>query len=468
MAFFNFFKRKKSIVREKKSFFPTGDFIDFLVNYGHTDLAAYATIDLYNKTAPLWNCVDIISVEFSSLSPVVKDKNNNNEIVNDHPVLTLLENPHTDMSKNEFLYSFCAFFLITGNSYTAATGDIYKEPKELSIVYPQTIQITPCQRDGFALEFISQTTTGSTIFKRDETRRRFRYYYNEDAELWQIKRFNPNLDILSGQTPVSSILPEIDQYNYSSIHNVSLLKRGGRPSGVLLSNTSRGSDGKVNTMTDDQFSRLKEQTNKYLVGAQNAGRILLAEGPDLDYKDMMTSNRDMDYIKGRQDVRHTIYNQYHIPLPYIHAARQTFANMSVAEEQLYDNAVLPVANRLFGELNLFLMPRYKDGDRFFLTYDDSKIEALQRRKTREVKEKQETGIYTINELRTLAGKEALDDGGNMIYRPASFVPVSEDQYTDDQFSTPQKTSKKRFSEIMLKKGYNLDKVEEMVSILGLR
>jgi len=469
MSFFGFpwIRKKSNPVQERKSL-PLGLFSSSLYSYGHYDLAAYVVIGLFCRTAPLGNAIDILSTEFSSLMPQVRDTNKN-KVVTNHPVLELLKTPNADSTTAEFLYSLCAFYLITGNSYIVGTGRVNKPPLELWTVFPQQILVEASSTDGLAEVITNQRSTEAVSFRREEVADRFRFYNKDEREIWQIKRFNPSADLLIGQTPASPILPEIDQYNSSSIHNVSLLRRGGRPSGILMASLGKGEEGKRSKpLTDDQYTRLKEQANNFLMGAENAGTIFIAEGANISYKDMITSNRDMDFMKGRQDVRQVIYNRYHIPLPFVNPDRQTFANMGLAKEQLYDNGVLPLADRLFNELSIFLLPRYKGSENLVLTYDKSCIPALQNRQTRDIKQKSETGIYTINELRAFAGMESLDDGGDMLYRPASMVPIAEDQFTEDQHATPQKTSKKKFVEIMSLKGYSAEKIEEMSAVLELR
>ncbi|MGD8501302.1 MAG: phage portal protein [Phycisphaerales bacterium] len=469
MKIFNFLKRKKTPGLRRKSF-PLGMFADFLAEYGHSDLAAYASILLFDKTAPLSSAVDILSSEVSSLTPIIKEKKNGKEeIVKEHPVLDLLKNPNADSTGVEFLYQLCAFYAITGNSYLAATGPVNREPLELFSIYPQTVvYIEPDAWDGLAASFTVQTGTDSLIYKRQDAQRRFRFYYRDEAELWQIKRFNPNAKALVGQTPISGILAEVDWYNLSSTHNVSLLKRGARPSGILLvgPGDSGGKGGQL--LTEPQYERLKEQFRLFS-GAANSGKSLILDiDAKLKWENLLTTNQEMDFMGGRKDTRQTIYLQYKIPLPFIASERQTFSNLQSANEQLYDNAIIPLADRLFEELNIFLMPRYKRSEKLRLTYDKSSIPALQARKTREVKERGETGIYTINELRTMSGAEALDEGGDMLYRPASMVPIAQDQYVADQFSQPQKTSKARFREIMLSKGYPEEKIERMANDLRLK
>jgi HK97 family phage portal protein len=459
---------KKSLNEIQTKSFPMGLFSDYLETYGHSDLAAHTTLNLFSNTAPLNNAADILAAEFSSLTPQVVDISKDDEVVVGHPVLELLKNPNADSTCNEFLYSLALFYVATGNSYVVATGDVKKDPLEIMSSFPQQITIQADSRDGYAGLISDNRTTSSIDFKRDEQGGRFRFYNHDVGEIWQIKRFNPNPNSLVGQSQVSPIFPEIDQYNHASIHNSSLLKRGGRPSGILMMNSVIGKNGDViPPLTKEQEERLREQINNYVAGSKNAGKVLAIAGANIKWENLITSNRDMDFAELKKDVSNKIYNQYKIPLPFVNPERQTFANMGVSKEQLYDNAVLPLADRLFNELNIFLMPRSGRGsENYKLTYDVSEIPALKERKVREVKTLGETELFTDNELRALLGREPYL-GGDVIYKSSNKVAVGKDAYTGDEPPVP-KTTKKKFTEIMKTKGYADEKIEVMAVALNLK
>lgn len=426
---------------EDKSF-ALGAFTGFLSDRGQNDLAAITAIQLFNITAPLNNAVDILASEVAALIPQVVSKKNKDDVFPEHPVLKLLETPNTDSTTNELLYGITAFFLITGNSYLIATGQVNKPPLELTITFPQRITVQSGAKDGLPELMTDQTNFGSIDFKREEVDRRFRFYNDDSREIWQIKRFNPNVQQLIGQSLSTSILREIDQYNQSSIHNLSLLKRGGRPSGILMMNALKGKDGViVPPATDAQKERLKEHLDNFIAGAENAGKILAVSGTNMKWENLITTNRDMDFATLKKDVRNMIYNQFGIPLPFVNPEDQTFANMGLAKEQLYDNAVIPLADRIFNELNIFLMPRYGSTERDKkLTYNASIIPALQNRKTRETEKRKKIGVFTDNELRGQLGFEPYD-GGDVVYKPANEVPVGQDAYTGDEPVVPKNTKK---------------------------
>ena len=421
---------KSLFVPEKKSTFNYSSFVEFLYDAGHTDLGDFISIDLYSKVAPLATAVNLISDGVAGLVPVVKDKDDN---IVEHPVLTLIANPNADQTKVEFLKRFASFFIICGDNFTIANGQVNKPPLEL--VIPSTQAIT-MQHDTIGKPGLITVTNrgGAFNFVRDE---RWRFYDGPLRECWHTKTFNPNVDALRGQSILTPIWHDIEQYKHSSMHNLSILKRGARPSGVFTSKDA---------LTDDQYTRLKDQIDKYFTGSSNAGRPLLADGGEMAFTEMMQTARDMDFLDLKKNVTMAIFNQLKIPLPLVSDTGQTYDNMAAANLQLYDNAIMPLADRIFEELTLFLMPRYKS-DGLRITYDKSEIEALDTRKTRTLESRSKLGIYTINELRTIDGMEAVEDG-DVVLRPASDLPIATDRYTQDQLQKPATRSK--FFDIMKK------------------
>lgn len=448
----------------KKSVEPTGrkdvmlpdSFINFLFDNGHNDLADTLSIDLYSNVGPLATGINKIADAFAGLVPIVWD-NKAEKFINDHPVLELLEHPNADQTKTEFLKRMAAFFLITGDSFILGTGQVNKPPLEIWSRSPATVNILQDQ-NGFPGKMDITTSTGAFSFARNDVDGRWRFYEGNLRELWHIKTFNPNAEALRGQSLLTPVFQDIEQFRFSSTHNLSLLKRGARPSGVFLAPEG---------LTDDQYTRLKEQVDRFYTGANNTGRPLLVEGggeKGIDYKDMMQSARDMDFLKLKENVTVTIYNHLGIPLPLVQHNAQTFDNMAAAKLQLYQDTVLPFADRQFRELTLFLMPRYKGSENQIITYDRSKIEALDLAIGESLTLRSKLGIHTINELRTLDNFERLPEGGDDVLRPANELPVARDGFTADQSDKP---TRKKFFELMEGKGLAQEELEVLANKHGL-
>jgi len=126
----------------------------------------------------------------------------------------------------------------------------------------------------------------------------------------------------------------------------------------------------------------------------------------------------------------------------------TMANMAAAKLNLYDNAVLPLAYQLLGELDAMLRTRAGLTDTQSLAIDPESIEALQPRNLENLQARAKLGIYSINELRTKDGAEAVE-GGDAIMQPSTMVPVGQDTSTGDNRTRPaSKSAREAFFVIM--------------------
>lgn len=391
-----------------------------------TVISVYESINYYQNCAPVYAAVQMIADEVASIEPYVYNSSNS-EFISQSDVLTLLKNPNPCMTGSEFLEQIASYFLIAGNCFIIAHGEVNRPPKELFIVPPYYVTLQP-GGDG---QLESITVSGDFIYQATFTRKevdgRYRYYSGTDKEIWFIKEFNPrgNASDLWGMSKLMPIHYEIEQYLQASIHNLSLLLQGGRPSGALEVATD---------LTDDQFERLKAQTNTQVQGANNAGQLLLLES-GITFKEMSMSNKDMDFTELKRSVTYMIYSALKIPLPLISGDFATYSNLEVARLSFYDNAVLPLLNRIYAELTIFLFPRFNMPENMKITYSPDTIIALEPRANEEINKIKDVGVLTINELRKLLGYEPLE-GGDVLYGSTSELPVAQDTYTADEPKIP--------------------------------
>lgn len=418
----------------------TTSFYEYLYQQGEYDLVSHVALKYYTKAAPVYAAIDLICTEISAIIPVLYDTRRE-VYISSHPFLDLLQYPNADSTYTEFIYAYAAYYLTTGNSFNIATGPIGRPPLELFAANPQRISITPHNVDLYA-DIINYSAGGAIEFLRKEIGNRFRYYNEQKtAEIWQTKTFNPSISTkaLYGLSKLNALTYEIEQYLESSIHNLSLLEKGGRPSGAFTTDAR---------LSDDQLTRIQQQFNTYQAGAKNAGRILVFDGAEMDYKEMSQSNKDMDFANLKQQVTMMIYNALRIPLPLMSEGSMTMNNMSHAKLNLYDNAVLPIINRLFSELAYFLLPRYPKSENLILTYNPSDMIALEPRRNEELQKLSSLGVLTINELRSLIGYEEVE-GGDDIYAPSTEIPIAHDADSLDTIATDNSaTSRETFTDIM--------------------
>lgn len=418
------FKDKKNSVQTKSNCqIKNNSFYDLLYNSGFYDLAAYQAVDYYVKTAPLYTGVDMIASEVASITPLVFNSETK-EYITDHPVLSLLKEPNNDNSYFELIKAAVSFLMITGESYFVSTGLPNNSPKELFVIPPQSININVSSNgyisninySTFSGQYISFSLQSDNDILVSSSRDRY-LTSNGTQEIWQIKTFNPKISSyqIRGLSPFTPLFYSIEQYIKSDIHNLAILKQGGRLSGAFIFQ---------NELTEENYSRLKDQINANFSGAENAGRIALFSGDKVEYKELGLSLKDMDFVALKNNVETAIYNLLRIPLPLVKAEQMTLANMGIAKLNLYHNAVLPLTKRIFEELSLMLLYRYENSENLSITFRQQDIPALQAGIIEQLSQLSTLNILTINEMRSIVGYESIT-GGDSIYRQASDIPVAE-------------------------------------------
>lgn len=409
---------------------------DFLNDNGFGQVSAWQALRYYEQIAPVGTAVDIVTDEIPALQLSVFDKSDKS-YSEDEDIIKFLERPNAGTSGQEFFKNYPTYYEVTGEVFMMATGNPNRPPLELFVFPPQFVSDTP-GKDGFTESYTVNNDTIGMTFTRKEVGRQMRYFDESgERELWHVKDFNPNASSTNnrGSSRLNAIFYEIEQHFEASRHNLSLLQKGGRVTGALVTEQ---------VLDDDTFKRLQEQLDRFYAGSSNAGRMFLGEG-GLKFQEMGTSNRDMDFRNLKRDDIVAIFNRLKVPLALMTPEQMTLANLETAKLNLYDNAVLPLCRRLLEELTLFIGPRFKMSKTETLSVDPESIPALQARQNAELKQISDLNVLTINEVRAKIGYEEVD-GGDSVLAPATLIPIAQDVFTDDNLDKPE--AREKFFQIM--------------------
>ena len=177
--------------------------------------------------------------------------------------------------------------------------------------------------------------------------------------------FHP-LDDHYGMAPLEAAQTSLDIHNASAQWNKALLDNAARPSGALVYSAGQN-------LTEDQFTRLKQELEASFSGAANAGRPMVLEG-GLDWKALALTPRDMDFIEARHAAARDIALAFGVPpmllgLP----GDNTYANLAEAHRALWRQTLIPLVIRVAEELSNWLAPAF-DGATLVPDFDG--VEAL--------------------------------------------------------------------------------------------
>lgn len=431
--FKRFFTTVTPLSVEKKSASTTtvsvapGSFLEFAIRGGERITASQA-MEFYRKNSSIATAIDLIAGSVEQIQPVLK--NEKDKLDKNHEVIDLLRNPNGFQIWAQFIGEVARHYLAKHDSHIFAVGSLRLPPIELFPMKPQNISVLPDIRDGFPDKYIVPMGIGKGTYGRAESLKTgARFYDGNLKELYHIMGFSSRVNSIEGDSPIEAAALSAKQQIESSIHNLQILRHGGR-----LSLIFSFKDGDL--MGSDQHAERKKQINEDFAGSDNAGKIAVTSGAEVEIKEVGKTNKDMDFVKLLEIAERSIYLRYNIPLPLVTIKASTFNNMRTGIEMLYDLAVLPLTDYLLSNMSKFLLPRFGlDPSRNQITYDPDTITALMDRRLEQLKKRKDVNIETINELRTLLPNREPIEGGDTLYQAANQVPVGQDLYTEDNLET---------------------------------
>lgn len=378
-----------------------------------------SALSLYETSTAVSIPINKIISQFKSLKPILEI---GDEVHTKHDVLELLNNPNMFFDRDLFFESLGINYEVTGEACIVAVGNINDAPVELHTISPSYINVRLQGGVPVAIDVTGELLQGTYVLQNG------RYVRDEVTELLFIRSFSRRQNSYErGASKLVSALNEVRQHILGTTHNVALLTNGAKVS--LLFHFKQDMD-------EDQFEETKRRIEDAYVGADNAGSVKVTAGEDLDIKELGVTNRDMDFANLHELARNAVAMQYNIPLPLVNLSAETYSNYQSAIVALYDDCVLPLADKLFGALSRFLLPRFGiDVNAAKITYNPLQIPALRKRMLEEIKLRRDIGAETDNELRQLMGRESYD-GGDTVYKPANLLPIGDDELPPDADEDP--------------------------------
>ena len=340
----------------------------------------------YQKNVVAAMCVQKTA---EAMSSVLLEVWRGETLLTEHPLIDLMNRPNPQMSGREYIEAWASFLLIAGNTYEERF-DIRGEPRELYMLRPDRMRPI-ASKDGLVSGF---EYTGPNGQKRrwdvDVIRGEF--------PIWHTKLFNP-LDDWIGQSPMEAGAYSIDQHNEAMAWMQGLLQNSARPSGALV----YGGD---NSLSDDEFNRLKVQMQEQYSGSRNAGRPMLLEG-GLTWVQMGLNPSDMGITEAKHSAARDVALAFGVPAMLLGIpGDNTYANYAEARLSFWEDTVIPLLGRFIDEHNAWLAEPM--GVELKANLDDIPAIVDKRKSLWDMADK--STDLTINERRELKGYPPIPEG----------------------------------------------------------
>jgi HK97 family phage portal protein len=229
--------------------------------------------------------------------------------------------------------------LLHGNAFVQILQDAEGRAAALYPLRPERVTIEP-DAGGWPAAYLYKAGAATTrIAARDGLGR---------PGLAHMRAAHP-LDDHYGLGCLSAAAGAVAVHNAAARWNKALLDNAARPSGALLYEIDDEA-----ALSDEQFSRLKDELDAQFTGAGNAGRPMLLQN-GLKWQPMGLTPADMDFAGLKASAAREIALAFGVPPMLIGLPGDaTYANYREANRALWRLTVLPMAARILAGLSTAL------------------------------------------------------------------------------------------------------------------
>lgn len=368
----------------------------------------YASLakESYMMNAVSYRCVRLVAEAAAQMPFLVYEGDTE---LSDHPFLSLIRRPNPFESQQDFLVRLYSFLCLAGQTYIEPVM-LDARPKEMFILRPDRMSIAVGPK-GYPARY---------IYTVGQTKVEYTVKVGDQLPILHIKEFHPT-DDQYGMSPVEAAAYSIDVHNQSNVFSKSLLDNMARPSGALVYS---GGESGTESLSDEQYTRLKTELEEKYQGARNAGRPLLLEG-GLDWKEMSLAPKDMEYTDAKQQSARDIALSFGVPPQLLGIpGDNTYTNYSQAVRALYRQTVIPMVTHVCSNFTNFFEPTFGEG--FRVGTDLDTLEALADERDSLWKRVNDSKVLTVNEKREAIGYDDYKDEkvGAAIFGPMSEMPLN--------------------------------------------
>lgn len=391
------------------------------------EIPAYQAWLLYLNSSTYSKIVNLIADEVARLQPQVKI---NGEMASDTQINQLLKRPGRGRDRKGFIKDLAVQQLVTGTAYPIIYGNpSAAQPMQnvimMEVAKSQFVRPTQATSDMWPDTYWYAEGTRALTFYRDPSNPRD-FQWRDTSGLAQIF---PIYEMDGGYRGVglsrlNSIKHDVELRLKGIQHNASVLDNGARPSGIAAYKTE---------LTPEQKQDVRAQFQALAAGAQNAGKVLVTDGGELDFTQLSQSMKDMDFSKLIEVVEDAIASAYNVPVTLFRTSAQTNNNYATAWETFYYLAVLPVFETLYGGIGRLFSERF--GVDIELTHDALTNPVLAKAASDRALRLYGGHLVSRNEAREIVGFEPVL-GGDTIYGSVGDVAQAEDYFTNHGINDP--------------------------------
>jgi HK97 family phage portal protein len=363
-----------------------------------------AVAEGYERVIWVFKAVNTIGADHARLPFKLRQ---GGEIIEDHPLCRVLNKKANELETGQIFRKRLSaqVSLSKPGAFVEKTYSNGGTIKEVHLLPPSRVEIMP-----------GEPGTGVLIDHFRLTLRTGGYREIDPKNVLWFRDPHP-IDPYSGVTPLEAAGLSVELDYFARLYNVSFMRNDGRPGGVLA---VRNPNGTANDISEASMDRIEARFGR---GPVEAGKLSVIAG-ELDYVDLATRPRDMQYTQTSRNSKIELLSAYGVPESVLgYSADRTFDNA--------DNELYVYWTRTMGAHNEIIVSGFdEDSDDDLEGFlDTSGIEVLERHeRTRreEARAEVSAGLRSIKSYADLAGYGTeIDDTPHTraLYIPTGKTPL---------------------------------------------
>ena len=275
------------------------------------------------------------------------------------------------------LETVAVHLLLHGNAYVEMLPGPDGAPQELYALRPERVSVEADAR-GWPTMFVYRVGSSVTRLAAES--------------VIHIRAMHP-LDDHYGLGCLGAASGAVAIHNAAAKWNKALLDNAARPSGALMHDAP-------DSLSTDQFNRLRAELDSSFSGSMNAGRPMLLEG-GLQWQPLSLSPADMDFVGLKAAAAREIALAFGVPPMLLGLPGDaTYANYREANKALWRHAILPLSGKILDALSQSLRPWFAG---LIFSVDLDQVAALSEDRERLWAQVSAADFLTAEEKRALVG-----------------------------------------------------------------
>ena len=336
------------------------------------------------------------------------------EEIYEHPFLDLVSKVNPFSNRFELMAYTQLFLEITGNAYWWIPRDNFGVPYMIWCIPANWMRIVPSKTQFIEGYIMTVPGKGEKV-------------PFDEKDIIHFKFPSP-LNLYYGSGPLIAGAHSIDLNKQVKEWAINFFMNNAAPSGILQSKHS---------LSDDEYSRLRDAWNKKHRGRENAGKIAILEN-DLEYVQTGSNIKDTRFELVSRELRDEILAMFGVPasklglVEDVNRANADANDYTYQKETIYPRLVL-----IEEKLNEKLLPMYLNGTEDLVIKFENPVPEDNEYRLKEKEINLRIGMTTIDEERQKEGLEPFNlPETTMPLIPFNLIPAGSPKPTADSLGNP--------------------------------